>query len=363
MTVLGFQALAQTRTESGKTIVDSSVELDRVVYDFGDVMLSDGPLKCGFNVKNISDKPMAIYNVVSSCGCTGVKWTREPIAAGGSGKIEAVYSNDEGAYPFDKTLTVYFSSVKKPVILHLRGSVHEKKQPLSELFPVHFGPVAVKESIIKAGNMNQGSQRSDSFKLANISSKPVTVSFSGVSPHLSLSVSPSEIPAGETANVTFTVTADRSLWGKNYYDATLNVGGKPVSAMENGKKTSTLKFWSFTKEDFSSWTKAQKDQASQPSFEESTYNFGKIKSGTAIDAVFSMKNLGKSPLKVYKLDADSPYAVLPEIADVAAGGKSSFHVRVDSSKLPKGECLIVLSLVTNSPLRPLVNLFISGAVI
>ena len=111
-------------------VIDNVIELNKTIHDFGDVLVSDGPLKCSFVVKNISDKPMAIYNVVSSCGCTGVKWTREPIMVGKTGKIAATFKNDQGAYPFDKTLTVYFSNIKKPVILHLRGIVHsEKKSP------------------------------------------------------------------------------------------------------------------------------------------------------------------------------------------------------------------------------------------
>ena len=97
------------------------VEFDRVVYDFGDILVSDGPVKATFNAKNISGKAMVIYNVVSSCGCTDVEWTRQPIKAGASGTITATYTNDEGPYPFDKTLTVYVSGLERPVILHVKG--------------------------------------------------------------------------------------------------------------------------------------------------------------------------------------------------------------------------------------------------
>ena len=90
---------AQTKTEGGVTRIDGNVEFDKTIHDFGDVMINDGPLSCTFNIKNISKQPMAIYNVVSSCGCTNVHWTREPIQAGGKGKISATYSNDEGPYP------------------------------------------------------------------------------------------------------------------------------------------------------------------------------------------------------------------------------------------------------------------------
>ena len=94
--------------------IGNGLEIDKNIHDFGDVMIDKGPVSCIFAVKNTGEKPAVIYNVVSSCGCTDVKWTREPIRPGGEGKISVTYSNDEGPYPFDKTLTVYFSDVKKP---------------------------------------------------------------------------------------------------------------------------------------------------------------------------------------------------------------------------------------------------------
>ena len=127
MTVLSLGLSAQEKLGNG-------LELDKNIHDFGDVLIENGPVSCTFEVKNTGEKPAVIYNVVSSCGCTDVKWTREPIRPGEEGKISVTYSNDEGPYPFDKTLTVYFSDLKKPYILKIRGTVHEKKKSLEENF-------------------------------------------------------------------------------------------------------------------------------------------------------------------------------------------------------------------------------------
>ena len=43
-----------------------------------------------------------------------------------------------------------------------------------------------------------------------------------------------------------------------------------------------------------------------------------------------------------------------------AGGEGSFKVALNTSKLPVGEALVIVTLTTNSPLRPIVNLFIAG---
>jgi len=96
---------------------------DKLVHDFGTVSQKDGELSCTFTFSNDSEEPVSIFAVISSCGCTDVTWTREPIAPGAKGSVSATYSNDEGPYPFDKVLRVYTSSQKKPIVLHIKGVV------------------------------------------------------------------------------------------------------------------------------------------------------------------------------------------------------------------------------------------------
>ena len=99
------------------------IQFDKTVHDFGEISTKAGKQTCTFTVTNDSDEDLSILAVVPSCGCTDVVWPRESIAPGAKGVITATYSNDEGAGTFDKTLTVYTSAQKKPVILHLKGAV------------------------------------------------------------------------------------------------------------------------------------------------------------------------------------------------------------------------------------------------
>lgn len=98
------------------------IQFDKTVHDFGEVSTKAGKLTCTFTVTNDGDEDLSIFAVVPSCGCTDVVWPREAVAPGKTGTITATYSNDEGAGTFDKTLTVYTSAQKKPIILHLKGS-------------------------------------------------------------------------------------------------------------------------------------------------------------------------------------------------------------------------------------------------
>ena len=347
--------------------VSDAVQMDRTVYDFGDIMLSDGPQTCVFTMKNTGSKPVAIYNVISSCGCTGVKWTREPVKPGAEGTVTATYNNDEGPYPFDKTLTMYVSDLSKPVILRIRGVSHERKMSLNELYPVRFGALGIRTLDVKAGNMEQGMQKSDEFTVANLSSKPLKIDFTDVSPCLSIKCTASVIEPGATAKVRYTVKADRKLWGKNYYYATPVVDGHRYQAsgtldglVSPGGK-GVIGIWAITKENFSNLSREEKDRGSRPVFDNSTFSFGRIKAGKQVDAVFTMTNEGKSVLEIYKTDPDFKGAELVgKIPPVAPGSRTEVRIHLDTSAMPKGEALVIVQLITNSPIRPLVDLFITG---
>ena len=338
-------------TRQAKGLWGSS--LSSGVHNFGDILLANGPVSCQFSLKNTGSKPAVIYNVTTTCGCTDVEWTREPIMPGKSGKISVTYSNDEGPYPFDKSLTVYLSDVKKPVILKLRGVSMEKKMSLEELYPVRFGSIGMKEAVSRCGNLEQGGSRSEAVMIANLSDSPVSLSFTDVSPNLSLSVSPNPIPERSTAELSFTVKADRSVWGKNTYWARPLINGKSAGKEKMG-------FWAFTKEDFDGLSEEERRNGPRPTFKESTWSFGKVKKGTTIHAEYTFKNEGKSRLQIYKVDADACCWSHSDIPSAAPGESVTFRVHVDTKDMPVGEVLTIVTLTTNSPLRPIVNLFVAG---
>ena len=345
---LSFAAVLSLRAQ---TDFGGVVRLDRTVHDFGDVTLKDGPLKCSFTITNISQEELTVTSVVSSCGCTGVKWTREALAPGASGKIEATYSNDEGAFPFDKTLTVYVTAMKRPVILHLRGVVHDRKKPLAEMFPVRLGPLGLKSTDINAGTLSQGETQSGEFTVANLGKTPVNISFKDVSDGLVL-VSDGPVAPGSTGKIRFTVAADRSRWGRNAYRAAL---------VSSGKVLGHVGIAAATKENFSSWDKAKRDAAASPVFDSSTWSFDPVPSGARFEASFRLVNKGKSDLVIYKIETDSRAVSVPSLpAALPAGGKTVLRFKVDTKGLAAGEQLYMITLYTNAPLRPVINLFVAG---
>lgn len=325
---------------------------DKTVHDFGDVSVSDGPLTCTFTLTNKGNEPVTIFEVVSSCGCTGVDFPKSRIEPGQSAKISATYKNEDGPTAFDKTLTVYISGIRRPVVLRLRGVVHDKKMSLNELYsPGKIGELGLKSRRIKTGNLKQGLSVTETATVANLGKKPINVSFTDVSPQLSVSVSPNPIPAGKTARLTVSVSAHPNLFGLNLYTATPVINGV--------KAHSSLEVATWTQENFALWSGDAIEKGSIPAFDASTLTLGSVKPGAKLMAEFPLTNRGASSFHVHKADSDSPALKAVSLPDIKAGGKGKLQFELDTKSLPAGDNVIMISLTTNSPQRPLVNLFVT----
>jgi hypothetical protein len=180
------------------------------------------------------------------------------------------------------------------------------------------------------------------------------VSFTNVSPNLTIEVVPATVPAGETAALRFSVKADPALWGRHVYSATPVINGV--------KAAKPLTVTALTRGNFASWTPEQRKNSAQCIFDESTVSFGTAKSGEKVKASFTFTNKGKSALQFYSLDADADGVTATLPGETGAQKKGSIPVQVNTSSLPKGETVIMLTVTTNCPARPLINLFLTGLI-
>ena len=353
--IIAAAALCSQPT-SAQTKFAGVISVDKTVHDWGDVTVKDGPLDCTFTLTNISEDPVVIRSVTSSCGCTGVVWTREPIAPGHTGTVKATYSNDEGPYAFDKVLTVSIQDVRKPLILHLRGVVHPKKRPLKETYPVQFDALGFRDSLTKVGNLSQGEVRSAEVRVANVSKKPVTVSFADVSPFLSFTPAELKIAGNSTATLGITVQADRSLWGENIYTATPVVNGQ--------KQDGRMSFKATTRENFDTWTEEMLRNAPVAQYDGSAVP-DPVKAGTPIAAKFVIANKGKTPLQIYKIDVgDGSLSIKSAPKSIKAGGKGTIEIDVDTSvRQSDSEYLGIVTLYTNDPSHGIIHLYIDAIIL
>ena len=107
--------------------------------DFGTIREADGPVSHTFTGVNRSDKPLVILDVVTSCGCTVPRFSKQPILPGGKTEITVTYDPANRPGIFNKDLTVYSSERKKIATLTVQGSVTPRPKSLEELYPIDAG--------------------------------------------------------------------------------------------------------------------------------------------------------------------------------------------------------------------------------
>ena len=111
---------AQKTEKNGKK--GPAVSFEKDTYDFGKIEKGN-IAKYQFKFTNTGDEPLIITNVRPSCGCTTPTWSKEPVAPGQSGYIEAAYNSNVGHGTFTKSITVTTNIPDQTKVLFIKGEV------------------------------------------------------------------------------------------------------------------------------------------------------------------------------------------------------------------------------------------------
>lgn len=110
---------------SGKEIsakkqeVTTKVEIVSMQVDFGSFDWEDVQTST-FSLQNIGNNPLIVQDIITSCGCTTVEYSKEPVPAGKSLDIKVIYKAERPEH-FNKTITVYCNIVS-PLQLKIQGN-------------------------------------------------------------------------------------------------------------------------------------------------------------------------------------------------------------------------------------------------
>lgn len=269
-----------------------AMKLSSNEHNFGTFKEEAGSQSFDFIVTNTGNAPLVIQNIVTSCGCTQPEWTRQPIAAGGTGKITAKYDPVNRPGQFNKTLSVYTNSKPPVVVLVIKGEVVPRQKTIEELFIFPVGSVRFESNHMAFTNVKKTEKKIRVMQIINPSSEPVKIEFEQVPAHLTLKANPATLKPGQKGIIEGT------------YDATKNQGWGNVSDMIRVKLNGVLEqkvFYYISAnlvEDFSSLTK--EDLANAPVFKvaSTTVDLGKMQSSTTKEVEFKYTNTGKSDLVI-----------------------------------------------------------------
>lgn len=99
----------------------TTVSIDRAEKNFGNILLNE-KREHVFKLVNTGNKPLVVYDVVTSCGCTKAEYSKEPVRPGDALDLKVIYdAEDKGR--FRKSLRVYCNVEDSPLNLTVVGVV------------------------------------------------------------------------------------------------------------------------------------------------------------------------------------------------------------------------------------------------
>lgn len=124
--LLSAAVFALSATAFAQAKIAEVAKFTNETIDFGKIK-QGVPQKGTFTVTNIGKTPLIIEQANPTCGCTISDYTKEPIAPGKTGVINATY-NAAAMGHFEKHLTVKFAGVDEMKSITFTGDVIAAEQ-------------------------------------------------------------------------------------------------------------------------------------------------------------------------------------------------------------------------------------------
>jgi hypothetical protein len=323
------------------------VQFREEIFDFGSVKEDGGPVVHEFVFTNSSNRPIKIVSVQASCGCTTPDWSKEPVAPGKTGFVQASYNPKGRPGFFNKTLTVTTDFEANPIVLQIKGNVSTGGVGSEGEFTSANGNWKFKTSAFNIGKVYLKDEATvRDFQFLNSGKQAVTLS-KVVSPeYIKVEVTPKSINPGEKGNVKIIYNGKK----KNQYGfQSDNV------ELHTDDEESPVKAFSVyaTLEDYFGDLKPE-DRAKAPRLQlaASSIDFGRLGKNTTMVRELTISNTGKKELAIKSVQGNCACISASASKSSLKPGESSLIKIVFDASGRKGTQQKAVTIYSNDPVSP-----------
>ncbi len=334
------------------------ITFDKTTHDFGKINEADGRVTTVFTFKNEGMAPLVLSNVRASCGCTTPKWTREPIEPGQTGEITVTYNPNGRPGRFQKTITVTSNASEPTTKLYIKGEVIPKPAKPVDQYPIKMGELSLKRKTLNFGILTQGSNKQLEIEYANQTEQAVTVALVVVgADYIKTNVTLQTVEPQQTGKLQFALqSAECPLYGPVTAKAYVIVNGK-----RDISNTYEIALSANIKEDFSQLTVEQRQQA--PIVEVAReLNLGTVAKGKKITSKLTLTNAGINPLLVRRVMMNDQQVKFITPKAIKAGRKADIKIELDATTYEPAQYSRIMTLITNDPNTPVINIKLNWVV-
>ncbi len=309
-----------------------------------------GAVDAVFEFVNTTSSPIRIIDARATCGCTVPQYTKEYIASGDTAAITATYLASGRPGKFSKH--IYIRTSAEPSVqqtLTISGTVIGASSTLASRYPVVAGPLRLKTSTAAFGEVLRNKMKTVYIEAYNQSTDTVRPQVSGLPGFISAQVVPEAVAPGEQTQIVLTLqTAEGPEWGINADKFML----KPTADTE-----AEMDYFTIVTEDFSRLTPGQRVNAPVAVLTPERVNLGEVSSLEPVQLTFELKNSGKLPLEIRRVQTADP--VLEDVklsANKIKPGKSArITLTFNPANATSDFVAARLTVICNDPENPLLT--------
>jgi hypothetical protein len=332
----------------------SVLKFEKDTYDFGEIAEEGGYAETTFEFINEGDKPVKIYNVKASCGCTTPGWSKEEIMPGDTGFVKARYNPRNRPGRFRKSLNIKSSGGQRTV--YIMGFVKPKARDVLEEFSIATGDLRMKYRSLNLGRMTTETMIEKDFDVYNSGNDSLQLypQSMEIPAHIQLSLIPEKLAPKQKGiiKIMFDPIKKNDL---GFLSDNITIQTDSIVTEKN-----QFNVISTIEEFFPEMSAEELDKSPKLLISERVFDFGKVKSGDLVVAEFTLTNGGKEKLNFRKIKSNCSCVTYEIKSSNIKKGKSQVLKLTFDTSGRRGNQYKTISIFSNDPTAPTQMITIKG---
>ena len=339
-----FTAILSLGTTQAQDELNSAMLFDSYEWDFGQINEADGIVSHVFRFLNVSNNPIQIDNIATSCGCTTALYTTQPVNGGEYGEITVTFDPTRTEGQVLREVEVFTKDRRNYASLMITADVNPIPMGLEQIYPhLLAGTVKTNAKRCNFGYITQGETVTRVVRIANVGDNTSKLSVITTGNRYGMSVDcPESIAPQEVVSIHITYTIPT---GNNYYgmardtiwlvaDGAKSIEPIAVSAIRIEKLNDS-------------------DKKPVMRIEPAYVEFGQKAPGKVFKKTIVIGNTGNADLIFRNVESMEGTSISIGTGQVIKPGKEMpVKVSITNSKEPRSTTMGSINLTTNDPTRP-----------
>lgn len=333
-------------------------DFKKSIQNFGRIADDQGKINHEFKFLNKGNGVLIIDSVKTSCSCIGIGDFVNQVEQGQFGEIPITLNPAGLSGTVQKNINVYFNGIEIPTRLRTIAIVSAGITNPKAYYKKKIGATRFKSNYLSFGRVYKDSIITKEFDVYNDSDTIVTFFDQiGKPDHIDIKIEPMSLDSGETGKIIVKYDASMGVnYGPNSEIVTLSTDENNRNAIKYLNISADIRFY------FPKLSEKEKLESSNIKFDTEKHNFGKIIEGEIVTYKFKFRNTGKSDLEIIHTKTSCGCTAVAPEKDVYKPGEIGYLEVNFNSRNREGNQNKNITVFTNSPLSPNINLLITAEV-